>query len=82
MKGERLVAGLRCSEVIARLSDYVDGELSAEDLARVRAHVAECDVCERFGGKFASVVRALKSVAAPELDPAIAERLAKAIEVE
>ena len=76
MKGERVVAGLRCSEVIACLSDYVDGELSDDELKHVRAHVSACDLCERFGGEFASLVRAMRGVTAHELDADAAERLA------
>ncbi len=80
MKGERVVAGLRCSEVIARLSDFVDGELPATDLARMKEHVAGCDVCERFGGGFAAVVAALRKAEPAELDPNVAERLMNALE--
>ena len=79
MEGERLVAGLRCSEVLARLTDFVDGELSAAELEQVKAHVAGCDVCERFGGRFAAVVRALRETSTPDVDPAVAERLDRAL---
>lgn len=32
---EREVGGLRCSDVLARLSDYVDGDLGEADVAMV-----------------------------------------------
>jgi anti-sigma factor RsiW len=60
MLEERLVAGLRCGEVLAQLSAYMDGELSSADCARIDGHVSACDLCERFGGEFASAVRALR----------------------
>lgn len=53
---EREVAGLRCSEVLARLSAYVDGELAEVERAQVEAHVAGCTWCEHFGGEFAGMV--------------------------
>jgi len=58
---ERLVAGLRCREVLADLSDYFDGELPPERVAQIDAHLAGCDWCERFGGRFAAVVRAFRA---------------------
>jgi anti-sigma factor RsiW len=60
MAHDREVAGIRCLEVLAYLSDYLDGELSDELRARVEAHVADCDWCERFGGKFSSTVSDLR----------------------
>ena len=61
MKGERVVAGLACSEVLARLSSYLDGELSADERARLEAHVAGCDGCTRFGGRFGATIAALRA---------------------
>jgi anti-sigma factor RsiW len=82
MEGERVVAGLRCTEVLARLSDYVDGELAPDELTRVKAHVAGCDVCERFGGRFAAVVRGLREAEPPDVAPAVADALARVLERE
>ena len=80
MKGERLVAGLRCSEVLADLSDFIDGSLDAERIARLQGHVAGCQVCERFGATFKTAVRALRELRAPpDVDPAIAKRLRDAL---
>lgn len=60
MAHDREVAGIRCTEVLAVLSDYLDGELDAATRARVEAHVGGCDWCEHFGGQFAATVGALK----------------------
>lgn len=61
MADERLIAGLWCRQVLAGLSDYVEGELSPEEVAKVQAHVADCDWCERFGGQFGEVVAAIRA---------------------
>lgn len=62
MDGERNIGGLTCSEVLVRLSDYLDGALPDEERAKVEAHVARCDACERFGGAFATAVKALRGL--------------------
>ncbi len=57
---ERTVAGLRCSEVLARLSDYIDGELEAAEVKQIEEHLLGCPNCERFGTNFGSMVVALR----------------------
>jgi hypothetical protein len=72
--GQRHVAGLWCGQVLERLPDLVEGVLAPEDLARVEAHVAGCDWCERFGGAYASVVGAMRRTP-PRPTDGLAERL-------
>ena len=74
---DRLVAGMRCREVLERLSGYLDGDLPAPELAQVEAHVRGCDWCERFGGQFAESVALLKRELGPPepLDAAQVQRL-------
>ncbi|HEX9754325.1 MAG TPA: zf-HC2 domain-containing protein [Gemmatimonadales bacterium] len=38
---------LRCHETFERLADYVDRELSPEDMRRVQDHLDQCAVCAR-----------------------------------
>lgn len=61
----RSIGGLYCTEVLERLSAYLDGELTAEEVDLIRAHVTGCVTCERFGGRFAAAVQRLR-----EADPA------------
>jgi anti-sigma factor RsiW len=60
MAENRNVGGLFCFEVLAQLSDYVDGELGADAKAKVDLHLAGCDACTKFGGEFGAVVGALR----------------------
>lgn len=53
---ERIVAGIRCREVLADLSDYLDGVLPPGRVRQIEAHVRDCDWCARFGGEFAALV--------------------------
>ena len=61
MNGERTAGGLRCREVLARLSDFIDGDLTADELDQVREHLADCTNCARFGDKFAKVIGCLRT---------------------
>jgi anti-sigma factor RsiW len=73
---DRMIGGLRCRDVLARLSEYLDGELTEPELAALEAHAKACDQCGRFGGRFRAVLKALweaAPLASP--DPARRERL-------
>jgi anti-sigma factor RsiW len=79
---EREVAGLRCGEVLADLSEYLDGDLPSERRAQLEAHLRGCDVCERFGGSFSSAIQALRrgERSDPAESSAIFERLRQRLE--
>ena len=57
---DRMIAGLRCRDMLSLLSDYVDGALGAEEVGRVDTHLRGCIYCEKFGGEFGALVGALK----------------------
>ena len=56
---DRLVAGLRCRDVLADLSEFLDGNLAPERVTAIQAHLAGCDTCARFGGSVGEIVAAL-----------------------
>ena len=39
-----------CLEIFARLSEYVDGELTAADCDAIQAHIRDCPPCVDFVG--------------------------------
>lgn len=59
------IGGIRCDEVLARLADILDGELTEAERTRVGAHVAGCPACARFGARYHDVVRALREADVP-----------------
>lgn len=77
MDGERVIAGLRCSEVLAALSEYFDDALPPARREQLESHVEGCVFCEQFGGRFLRDMQLLRRrLAAPEaLDTRLAERL-------
>ncbi len=77
LRGERVAGGLSCSAVLADLSRLLDGELPEAEASLLSAHVSGCDVCERFGRRFAGVLRDLREgLREPEpLEEGVAARL-------
>ena len=73
---ERSIAGIRCREILAELSQYVDGELPQRRVDQIHAHLRECDWCERFGGEFAGVVTTFRRTLA-DAEPLSAETEAR-----
>ena len=65
MAEPRTIAGLSCFDVLAELSDFVDGTLPADRRAQVEAHLAQCDACTRFGAEFSAVVTAARALVRP-----------------
>ncbi len=57
---ERTVAGMRCSDVLELLSEYVDGELDVAAVEKIEKHLLACPNCEHFGRKFGSMVVCLR----------------------
>lgn len=81
LPGERLVGGLTCSQVLAELSAYLDGDLDAVRKAAVEMHVSDCQNCSRFGAGFAAMLRDVRAhLHEPEPLPAdVAARLHAAV---
>ena len=57
---DRMIAGLRCRDLLTLLPGYVDGELSDEDTGQVDDHLRGCIYCKKFGGEYGMMVEALK----------------------
>ena len=72
---------MTCREVFRRLDDYLDRELSPEEIAAVEAHLAVCEICAgeyRFDGAVLSGIRArLSRMQAP---PSLLEKIRRRIE--
>ena len=48
MTGPIMPGGITCREVVELVTAYLDGALSPEDAARMRAHLEHCDPCVRY----------------------------------
>ena len=58
---------LSCKEVLARHSEYIDGEMPAPDSEKWRAHLAACAVCARYDRVLRKGVSLLATK--PEIEP-------------
>jgi anti-sigma factor RsiW len=79
MEDERIVAGLHCGEVLADLSEHLDGRLSFDRAERIDEHLAGCAGCQRFSGEVTAAVRALRQLPDEPLPSGVEERLAEAL---
>jgi anti-sigma factor (TIGR02949 family) len=65
-----------CEDVFRRLDDFVDRELSADEIRLVQEHLQECEACareHRFETSFIAEVRSkLKRIMAP---PGLLQRI-------
>lgn len=80
--GGSTAGGTSCTEVLALLSEFVDGELGGASRERVEAHLRGCAACARFGSEFKALVSALRGNRArwAKLPEGLRERLRKAIQ--
>jgi anti-sigma factor RsiW len=54
---------MSCQEVVKLLTDYLDYELSAEDAARLEAHLHVCDACAEYVAQFEATIALLRNTA-------------------
>jgi anti-sigma factor (TIGR02949 family) len=83
--GRTAVTRLTCEETFRRLDDFVDRELTPEEMALVRDHLESCTACAgeyRFEAEVLDAVRSkLRRIALPpDLIQRISDRLRKADE--
>ncbi|ARU41758.1 hypothetical protein CCB80_11660 [Armatimonadetes bacterium Uphvl-Ar1] len=58
-----------CSDAVAKMCDFLDRELSAEEIAMVERHLAECGGCRnafRWEGSVISLMKQCAQEKAPE----------------
>ena len=56
----RAPGGLSCGEVLARVSDFIDGELAPLEKAQVEAHLRACERCAKLGSSMRLLVESLR----------------------
>jgi anti-sigma factor RsiW len=82
METERPVAGLHCGEVLADLTEHLDGRLGPERERRVGEHLDGCERCRNLREEIAAAVRALRELPDEPLPPEVEERLLARLTIE
>jgi RNA polymerase sigma-70 factor (ECF subfamily) len=72
-------AGAQCKRIFAALSDYLDGELPAQDCDQLRRHMADCKPCLAFLDDLQRTVDGVRRVASIPVDPQLAAEIRKRI---
>lgn len=66
---------MACQELVEVITDYIEGTLPPDDVRRLEAHLAVCDVCREYVEQMRRTMRMVGRLAAGEVDPAIRTRL-------
>ena len=68
------------SEIQARLSDYLEGDLSATDSSLVASHLQQCDACARELDVLRAMVELLHSLPTPDPPRDLAQSVMRRLE--
>jgi len=70
-----------CHELLDGLSDYLDGEASAELCADIEQHLAECDKCRIVVDTLRKTVTLYRQLPQPLMPAQVRERLYKRLDL-
>ena len=70
---------LKCEEMLAALSDYVDGELDPEVREAFRRHLAGCNPCEVVVDNLRHTITVYKAGEPVELPPELHDQLSRVL---
>jgi anti-sigma factor RsiW len=71
---------LACRDLIAMVTDYLDGVLAEPVATQVAGHLAICDGCEEYLTQFRGTISALGALPVATLDPAVRTQLLQAFQ--
>jgi anti-sigma factor RsiW len=70
-----------CRDLLDGLSDYIDGEASAELCAQLRLHMEDCEKCRIVVDTLDKTVRLYRTLPKPDMSKAAEERLYKTLKL-
>lgn len=71
-----MIDDMACIELVELVTDYLEGALPADEVARIREHLASCDGCTAHVDQMRTAVRVLQATPPERADPETAEALA------
>ncbi len=73
---------MRCQEIFAALSDYIDGDLEGDVCAQVKAHLHRCPECRQVVDTLCETVTLYQRYGQAELPAGVRARLYAVLERE
>jgi anti-sigma factor RsiW len=71
-----------CQELLAQLSDYIDGELDAALCIELETHLAQCQDCRVMVDTVRKTITLYSVQSSPALPEDVAARLLRALDLE
>ncbi len=69
------IPDMNCQEFVELVTDYLEGQLSPEDLQRTAQHLETCHGCHNYVAQMRETVRALHGLIPGEITPDTRERI-------
>jgi anti-sigma factor RsiW len=69
---------MSCGELVALITDYLEGSLSWWDRRRFEAHLERCPYCDAYLEQMRATIAALGALRGESLDPYMREQLLQA----
>lgn len=73
---------MNCRDLVDRLIDYLDGELTAEEAERIRAHLGQCPPCECYVRTYQLTIQITRQLPVAPPPERLLERLRQAVREE
>jgi anti-sigma factor RsiW len=70
------VPELTCAELVERITDYLEGAMTPDEVHRVRAHLSACDGCTAHVEQMRTALRLLQTHPPERSSRALDDRLA------
>jgi anti-sigma factor RsiW len=71
-----MVEEMACIELVERVTDYLEGALPPDEVARFRDHLATCDGCTAYLQQMRTAVRILETTPKERVPAEMADELA------
>jgi len=71
-----------CHHLLAQLSDYIDGEASAEICAEIEQHLQDCENCRVVVDTLRQTISLYHTLPQPKLPEEVRQRLYKSLDLE
>ena len=69
---------MACRELVAVITEHLDGTLPVEDRCRFEAHLAECPYCVTYLEQMRATIEAAGGLASPEVAPEVRAQVLEA----